>query len=488
MGNIKFKDYQIILTTIILLGIIVLITVPWGLLDVTDLSDYSDTAKYFAGDYQASHRTTHSMLYGLMLSPYVKLTHSFQIIKFASVFWLSLIILSLYYISKKNRKTLILFVTFPLVWYLAPWLSPVPISALLFLWAYHFLKKFDLNHNFRFIIYSGLSIGIASSFWDSSLYFGIIFLISFFYNKELYLSWLFIISLIIGLLPKLLADYIIFGSPIYGLLKFFGALISFGFYGGIYSQGYSSPHLLYFLEALTFVPFYFYIFYRKKRFIQYKKEIIFLTLSILLILTNPQPRPVFTIAPIIILLLGQELNDQQVKIQAWIFIFLSLLVITPYLIQSHYETSLKRFTLDLNQYKNFKISSTVQDKLIIEDLDKIGREYPNQLFVVGADKDYYRTLAHLYWEKNIKKFISIEDYNLAITNKSVITTKRWSSHVPPSIRRDIWIEIGLEKSLNDETDYKSIKYGLGFEDNLGLDDFKLIKKYNKIYLFERQLS
>ena len=77
MAKTKIKPWLIILTTALLLFILAAITVPHGLLDVTDLNDYSDTAKYFAGDYKAKFRAGHSIFYGFMLSPYVAFTKSF---------------------------------------------------------------------------------------------------------------------------------------------------------------------------------------------------------------------------------------------------------------------------------------------------------------------------------------------------------------------------------------------------------------------------
>ena len=140
---LRMKNNAIILFVIISLFLLALITVPRDLLEATDVPDYSDTAKFFAGEYKAKYRSSHSIMYGLMLSPYVKLTESFFILKYASVFWLSLLILSIYYISNKDKRTLILFITSPFLCYMSPWLSPVPIVSLLFLWTYHFIAKFE---------------------------------------------------------------------------------------------------------------------------------------------------------------------------------------------------------------------------------------------------------------------------------------------------------------------------------------------------------
>lgn len=479
------ENKTIICIAIILIAFISVITVPHNILDVTDLNDYSDTAKFFAGEYRAKHRNTHSIFYGFMLSPYVKLTKSFFLLKLSSVFWLTLIILSIYYISGWNRKILLLFIASPLVWYLSPWLSPVPASAFIFLWAYHFISCFESTGRTKHIIYAGVLVGFASAFWDPSLYIGLFFLVSFLYDKKFYYVWVFLISFLIGLLPKLILDYAVFGFPFYGILKFLGALIAFGFFGGAYSQGYSSPGFLNFLESLIFLPILIYKLYKRQFLKIYKKATIFITLSLIFILLNPQPRPLFVILPIILLLIGKQITTKQFRMQITIFIVLSILVVIPYLIQSNYETNLIRFTLNPNAYKNFYITSDITDKNLINDLHEIESEYPNNLFLVGNDKDHYRKLAHLYFGSNIKEFVSIEDYMLYINNKTTIASKKFSSNANSNFRREIWIEVGLGKNRNDNTDYAAIEYAIIFGNQTNIPDFELIKSYRRLSLFKK---
>ena len=421
-----------------------------------------------------------------MLSPYVAFTENFFLLKFASAFWIILIILSLYHISNKNKKVLWLSVAFPLVWYLGPWLTPVTAVAFFFLWAYYFIKKFENGEKIKHLFYSGLLIGIASAFWDSSLYFGLFFLLSFLFDKKLYNSAIFVVSILAGILPKLIVDYFTFNSPFYGVLKFTGALFSFGFFGGAYGQGYSTLGFINVLDAIIFIPFYFYIFYKKELFLKHKKTIIFLTLSLLfVILFNPQPRPLFIVSPIILLLLGEELAGRRFKIQIILFIILSLLSITPYLIQSTYETNLIRFTLNPSQYSNLKLNSEFSDKIILSDLKQIEKDFSDEIFIVGPDRDHYRKLAHLYWGDKIKEFVSIEDYELFLKQDNTISKFEFRLTPPEKIRREIWLEVGLGKNSKDNTDYNSIKYAISFDEDLGLENFTLKKEYGKLFLFEK---
>ncbi len=60
----------------------------------TDIGDYSDTAKYFSGDYSAKIRSSHSYLWGYLHAPFVGLFSSFIAFKITSLIFLILTALS----------------------------------------------------------------------------------------------------------------------------------------------------------------------------------------------------------------------------------------------------------------------------------------------------------------------------------------------------------------------------------------------------------
>ena len=107
----------------------------------TDVYDYSDVSKLFAGKYSADIRTSHSYLYGLIHAPYLILFNNYFIFKITSLISLFLIIYSIYVISNKSKKALWLILLSPIVWYMAPWISPIQLASLFFLWAYYFIKQ-----------------------------------------------------------------------------------------------------------------------------------------------------------------------------------------------------------------------------------------------------------------------------------------------------------------------------------------------------------
>ncbi|KKT25435.1 hypothetical protein J4408_01890 [Candidatus Pacearchaeota archaeon] len=488
----KLKHPKILIGVFILLMIILaFITVPHDVLDATDIKDYTDTAKFFAGDYAAKQRASHSILYGLMLSPYVALTDSFFLIKFSSVFFLILLILSIYYISGKDKRTLILALFLPLIWYVTPWISPVPLSALLFLWAYYFIDKYNKDSKetdkgkIRYLIYSGLLVGLASAFWTTVLYLSFFFLITFFYNKKFYSTWIFLLSLFVGFLPALIVDQMVYGFAFYSLIKHISSAAIFFLYNGTYNQGFSST-ILDRIIVLIFVPFYSYLLLKKENFVKNKAIVVFLVLTLLFILTNPQIRLLLVIAPIILILIGNKLSDKQFKIQIIIFIILSLLVITPYVIQGIYEIENGKYLQTaITEFNSLNLNYPPTEKIIVKDLEKIEKDYANEIFVVGNNNDDYRYLAHLYWGDQLKEFVSIEDYNLYLENNSEIIKKRISSRAKIEERREVWIEIGIGKNSNDKTDYEAIKYAISLEEDIDLEGFELVKEYDKLRVFEK---
>ena len=67
-----FKD-KIIFWSVIILLMMILLSILTQFNQSTDAGDYTDVAKFFAGDYSAKIRTSHSLLYGALHAPLVDL-------------------------------------------------------------------------------------------------------------------------------------------------------------------------------------------------------------------------------------------------------------------------------------------------------------------------------------------------------------------------------------------------------------------------------
>ena len=169
MKKIKLSKFEWIFVIVIML--MFLITILTKFYGSADIDDYANVAKFFAEEYDAKIRSSHSYLYGFISSPFVKLTHNFLLMKIMTLVWLILLMISIYYLSGKNKKTLLLIITEPIFWYMDHQINPIQIASLFFLFGYYFIKKYDKQNNLKNLFYSGLFFGLAWAFWDTVLHF-----------------------------------------------------------------------------------------------------------------------------------------------------------------------------------------------------------------------------------------------------------------------------------------------------------------------------
>lgn len=474
---------KIIIFAVLLLGLISLATNYSGHVDI---KDYAGVAKFFSGSYNAKIRTSHSMFYGIIHSPLISLFESFWVMKLTSVLWLFLIILSVYYISGRNRKTLLLVATSPIIWYMGPWISPIQLSVLLFLWGFFFINKFNRTLRKDYLMLSGILFGLSWVVWNTVLFFIIFIIICFFYNRNVNQIFVFLFFVLIGFLPRLVLDLLFYGFPFYTSIKFFFAVLGTIFYGGIYhSDELASNSLLNFLTFILMFPVFIHTLFSRKIFLSNKRQIIFLILGFILIAYAPQIRYVMFLWPILIIYLGKSLNEKQFKIQLVIFIVMSLLVIAPYVIQMKYDTNAKDFTSAVVNFGKWEINSINEDSLILEDLNKITEDYPDLMFVVGNKPDSYSHLAMIYWGQNVDEFISMQDYNLFLRNESSLFEKKIKPTPKIADRRQIWFGGGMQKPENDNTDYDSIEFGIGIAEPINIEGFELAEQYDVLYLSKK---
>src|SRR3990167_4701640 len=106
MKKLKFDINKDNLFLVVFLIGLLLISLFTKYIGSTDVGDYAYVAKFFAGEFDAKIRSSHSYFYGFLMSPLVKLTNSFILMKLMSVVWLFLIVFSLYYMSRKDKRVL----------------------------------------------------------------------------------------------------------------------------------------------------------------------------------------------------------------------------------------------------------------------------------------------------------------------------------------------------------------------------------------------
>ena len=307
MAKLNFK---LVIIVFIALSAVVFSTKYYG---STDIGDYADTSKFFAGEYKAKLRSSHSYLLGIVHAPLFKIFKSFIIFKLTNLLIFALMIYLIYILSGKNIKVLWLMLFSPVIWYMAPWINPIQIASLFFFLAYFFIKKFNESEKMRFLFFSGVLVGLAWAFWDAVIFFSFLFAISFLYNKKLYHFICFFLFVLIGLSPKLIADQIIFNFAFMGILRYFSGILSSVFFNGLYGNIAGSISVLSFISLIFFIPLFSYKLYSKSNWIENKKLLIFLSLSFLLILNSLQIRYTLMIIPIIIFELGKKLSMRKIS-------------------------------------------------------------------------------------------------------------------------------------------------------------------------------
>ncbi len=473
----------------IIIAILFIVTLFTNYYGSTDIGDYADSAKYFAGDYSAKIRNSHSYLFGFIHAPLLKIYPNFIWFKITSLIFIFGIIYSVYYMSNKNKKALWLILLSPAVWYMAPWINPIQLASLCLLWAWYFIYKYDKTDKLRYLIYSGILVGFGWAVWNTILFFGIFLTLAFLFNRKFSHMLYFWIFVFIGLLPNLILDHFIFNFAFYTVIKTTLSNILATFLGGIYENSkYSlSNKIIPLILIIITIPFSFWRLYGKNYLKENYKSIIFITLSILLILINPQIRYIVAVIPIIVVLVSKEMNYGQFKKQLVISAVILLIFVFPYLIQISYGINGEVEGTDIRGViqEGINLNKPFVRTTIIEDMNNISHIYPSKTFIIGNAADDYATLARHYWGENVVEFVSIQDYELWKNNQSILFEKEL--RVKPNIadRRVSWISGGIGINEINSVNYSDIDYAIGINEPVKLEGFSVIYKTNKLYVSRR---
>lgn len=453
----------------------------------TDLGDYSDTARYFAGEYNADIRSSHSYLYGFLHAPFMNLFDSYIIFKITSLIFLFAIVYSVYCLSNRDKRAILLMLLSPVVWYMAPWINPIQLASLCLLWAHHFIRRHDETHLPKYAAYAGILVGLGLAFWDTIIFFGAFLFIAYMWDKKFSHSVVVFACILIGLSPRLALDYYLFNFPFFSLLKsFFGTLTNAFFLGrGTSYAGGIVVNLALFILIIISLPLYFFRMLSNRDFVrQNKKSIIFLAMSLALILINPQIRYTLAIVPIMSIILMNNISEDNFRRQITASLIISLIFISPYLVQTfaHFNNSdYYDITAVISSIPDVSITRNSETSLLQADLREIGKDYPNQKLLVIGHADYYQKLAHIYWGSDIDEFVSVQDYELWRKNETTLFEKRLEFYPRINDRRAIWVGGGIMRNTANEADYPNIRYALSL-DNSTYSGFSEERKYSVITL------
>ena len=275
-----------------------------------DTAQYVGFAKEFSGDSTSKVRNLPSPVYPLFLGQFLKIAPNIVTIKI--ILWLLGIGLLLFHMTK-NYKALLLWIFSPLVWYMAPWLNPIMAVAFFVLLAYHLFIEYEKKNDVRYLILSGLSMGATGAIWWAATYVMLFFTFAFFFDKKFKDVIIFLIAALFTYSIKLLIEYIIYGFPILSIIRSIGSN---------FSQGVQHfPPLSHYLIGIISIIFLVSVFFYKIEFRKYKKETMFLALSIFLFLLNFQFRYYIIVLPLILFLISKNINKKHLIIHIFLAFF-----------------------------------------------------------------------------------------------------------------------------------------------------------------------
>jgi hypothetical protein len=310
---IDIKSKKIVIVLMILFFIILFLFVIFAnKISFSDVAQHLNVAKEFAGIAHSKVRNTPGWIYGWFLGQFLKIIPSLQLVKLLNALWLFLDGILLYFITK-NKKTFLLWMFSPIVWYMGVWINPILACSFFLLIAYYSIKRYEDYKNKKYFILSALSLGLIPAIWSGGFYISVFFLCAFFYNKKLIKLILYLIPFFITFSFRLIFDAYYFNFPFFSIIRGIGSnlvYLSGNALSQISSTGEGLPYIYrLILLFLIISPFLFRLY--KLNFKKHIPEYVFLGFTSILFLMNLQLRYFIVIAPILILLLSDLIKKKE---------------------------------------------------------------------------------------------------------------------------------------------------------------------------------
>ncbi|PIN89495.1 hypothetical protein COU57_05865 [Candidatus Pacearchaeota archaeon CG10_big_fil_rev_8_21_14_0_10_32_14] len=430
-----------------------------------DSNEYITVAKYFAGINNVDLFSAHSVLYPILISLALKMWASDIMLRLCNVFWIFLISISLY-LFKKDKKLLLLFIFSPIVWIVGIQTTPVLPATLFFTLSYLFFEKKSIKYH---LYYSGLFAGLSIAFYDPMIILIVFYLLIYFWRNTFNDFLMFFIMMTIGIFPRLIIDYKLFGNPFYSFIRYFGAnvLVSMGVresrnFGVLLDKPQLLLPLIIIISPLL-------IFIYKIDIKKYKNELLLIILvSSFFLIRIFNIKYFLILTPIILMSLKEVLTDREIKWHCILSIFIILIFVS-------------------NTF-SYKIDRDSQN-----DLEEIEKNYPSNLYLTYTDQAY--NIAVYSWENN-PRFIWLQDYEAYNDNRS--TMKSYSVETKSKIPLREKMVIRFDFDRPDNQSYGEIKYLIINKNILykidktpSLRNYQLIKCYNELCVYgikEEQIS
>ncbi len=415
-----------------------------------DTPEYIANSKILAGYLNEKIDSPHSFIYPVFISYFLKYLPSLFTIKLTNMLWLMLDAVALLYFFK-SKKALLLLVFSPLLWIVSIQISPVMPASFFVLMAYGFMKHHENTKKIYSLALSALSSGVALALYAPVIIFLAFFILTYFYAKPLKHLILFLIFMMVTFSLELLSSYVVTGSALYSLIRYYGTNIAvlFG-----YNPGTSSVIGLKarsYLDLFLITPLIF-LFYRIK-FSEYKREILFLVPTILFFVIRGGQKQLFIFTPLILVIFAALIKKKALVLSILVSVVLVILLVYPY------------------------FQGPDRESAFPEDMKQIRQEFPNYDNVFSVEMlDFY------WWDKSWPKFISIEEYDLYLNNKTYYKNYRYGPSQNQNIMKIVEIEASLKRNEKEIIEQPLLIVEKGHNPFPG---YKLSRCYKLLCVYER---
>jgi len=364
----------------------------------SDIGEYFKLAEYAAtGESNIQLYAAHSAFSPFIIGKLLSGLYSdllFKIIGFIVVLLMGIIL----YKATNNKLAMLLFLLFPVTVGIIGTNSPMLFSGLFFILSYLFLEKFTKTKKIFPLLVSGALLGFACGFYFLTFIYAFLFILIFFRNIELKYLLIFLGLFGIGLLPKLIFDYIIYGYPFHSMTRLIASNMVARVLASNTNSG-SSPLLMLFTDFDKFLRYFIYtleyvvlvpalvvalwVIIKKFRFKKYTNELIFLTLcSVIVVVVGGFAYFAFIFTPLLVLMIVRSKpNKKTIAILLIIFFILSSIFVY----------------LEVYAYGKYQ----ERDRALTNDTSNIKADFEEKEFIFGPDisfiSRYFDNTYQFYW-------------------------------------------------------------------------------------------
>lgn len=466
--DLKFKKSYLLLFLAYIVSLILFASFSYKLI-FHDTWEYIYLAKNFAGFFNSSVFSVHSLVYPFFISLFVKIFPSILTMKLVNIIWLILTGLLLYIFDFK-KYAFVIWIFSPITWISSVVISPFLPAAFFFLIAYLSIQKWLENKKNSYFIISALALGLSAAFSDISMILILFFIIVFFYDKKFKRVISYSALVLLSFSARLILDASLFSLavnsklmpfPIYSIIRFLGArlIIQLGLHPMIGTTKLELASFGFWSFLIIISPLLFYMY--KVSYQKHKKAIIFLALSTGLFLFQGGINLYFIIlAPIAVLLLSETFRKKELILHIGLSSIIVILMVYPY------------FAIDKQEVE--------KRNLIINDMQMVERDFSFEAVVFRTN-----TLAQFYmWDKNLPYFISPEEYDRITNDNTYYSQYTFETISKIDMQKTLEFTAGLKAEAKEGIDYRNLPWLLE-KGEKPREGYKLTNCYQILCVYEK---